>query len=541
MRFRLPKCFLLTVFAALIALYALDEAGAAEFKALQVNPVRHDCLFSNYISSNAYRHWLDIACTPGAADARQPGEGTPRKLRDLAREGTWAFTREGRPELGLDGALTFDDTHGRAVFRSLNFGRVIRVTGEIRDGDTDRLRAFLTRNDLLHCYSPGYCPYQNVLSLDSAGGNLAEALKMAQFVRDHQFNTLLEPNATCASACSFIFLAGYTNYEGFYHSRRFAHETSRLGVHRPSLKLEDRAYSAPEVKAFFEIFDYVKSEAVRQFVSARFPMRTLGKMYDTAPEDMFYVPAPQMSLFATLFTTPLVSPTRLPRVGLLSLCAEEYAKSRGHVHDDLLRNLASNDETFLTFVENDPFLCYGARTADNRWIYDICSDEADQYCLLTACLYDREGPCVAADPDRTFGFLEDAGNGSLGYALANTSLNMKRMVQLSLLGKRAANTGDRLRQAGRWIARAAPPPEYCGQIDFRARENAALLQHLLNEAGYDAGPVDGKPGGKTMRAVRAANIALLQPDAAEEWQITRALLRAIGATDAQIRAMEYCA
>ncbi len=145
---------------------------------------------------------------------------------------------------------------------------MIRITGPIEAGDTERLRAFLEQNDLIHCYEPGYCPFQNVLSLDSPGGNLAEGLRLAQFLRETQFNTLIEAGRACESSCSFAFLAGYSNYEGYYHPRRFIHETGRLGVHRPTLALPDRSFTPQEVEAFFVRFDFVDSEAVRQFVYA---------------------------------------------------------------------------------------------------------------------------------------------------------------------------------------------------------------------------------------------------------------------------------
>lgn len=125
-----------------------------------------------------------------------------------------------------------------------------------------------------------------MISLNSPGGSLAEALKIAEIVRENQFVTFLDKGATCESACSFIFFAEFSEYEGIFHSRRFAHEAARLGVRRPSVPLPDRQFSADEVTQIVKLIDDVKVEAIRQFLAARVGMPILEQTYATPSDEM---------------------------------------------------------------------------------------------------------------------------------------------------------------------------------------------------------------------------------------------------------------
>jgi hypothetical protein len=65
-------------------------------------------------------------------------------------------------------------------------------------------------------------PSIKTIVLQSNGGSLAEALKIADVVRHLKLNTLVE--RTCVSACTVILLAGHD---------RAASSTARVGFHRP--------------------------------------------------------------------------------------------------------------------------------------------------------------------------------------------------------------------------------------------------------------------------------------------------------------------
>lgn len=89
----------------------------------------------------------------------------------------------------------------------------ILISGRIALGDASRFSSLLSsiggRGDI------------NV-QLNSSGGLLQEAVKIAEIVRNARLTTRVSYRATCASACTLIFAAG---------SKRIAHAVSRIAVH----------------------------------------------------------------------------------------------------------------------------------------------------------------------------------------------------------------------------------------------------------------------------------------------------------------------
>jgi hypothetical protein len=96
----------------------------------------------------------------------------------------------------------------------------ISISGNIAPGDADLLKArFKEANDAGKRVTS--------LRLNSAGGNLLEAVRLADAVRFARISTNVGPSATCASACFLIFAAGEPKY---------ASVSARIGVHRASEK-----------------------------------------------------------------------------------------------------------------------------------------------------------------------------------------------------------------------------------------------------------------------------------------------------------------
>src|SRR4051812_10938390 len=96
----------------------------------------------------------------------------------------------------------------------------ISISGNIAPGDIDALRASIkAANDAGKLVTS--------LRLNSAGGNLLEAVRVADWVKSAKISTKVGQSATCASACFLIFAAGETKY---------ASVSARIGVHRASEK-----------------------------------------------------------------------------------------------------------------------------------------------------------------------------------------------------------------------------------------------------------------------------------------------------------------
>jgi len=91
-------------------------------------------------------------------------------------------------------------------------GKAIIVNGVLREGSADEIRTIIDS-----------APGATTLSLNSIGGRLLEARKLADIVRSRKLNTYVEKR--CDSACTYVFLAGRD---------RAATPNARIGFHQPS-------------------------------------------------------------------------------------------------------------------------------------------------------------------------------------------------------------------------------------------------------------------------------------------------------------------
>ncbi|MEC3860629.1 hypothetical protein VK792_04980 [Mesobacterium sp. TK19101] len=413
-----------------------------------------------------------------------------------------------------DGSFGPMERHLFAAVQTLNFGRLIRLTGKIERGDAEALRALLTRGDILNCVSDGFCPHSATLSLDSPGGSLAEALKLAEVVREFQLVTLLEDRATCASACIFPFVAGYTDYAGDFHPRRFAFASAKIGVHQPSVDVPDGSYDAEQLRTALGLMDIAKSEAVRQFLSARIDMSVLRQMYDTPASRLSFLSQGRKARIASLLGRgPLVASSVSRRLAL-DVCASAFEAMGAPPVPDLLRNLRSGEDSFVTFTDTLDFACYAARLPDNRWHVDIC--ETQDSCHLVYCtgFAPEYGSCPLFGNNLSpedMGEYDRSGLVRAVFALSRSRLLRQARVQaldhFARIPEWARDSDDPFLSGPAEVL--ALPSEFCGMVDFNDPAIAAELQTRLNAAGFDAGPADGLPGRKTLAAVAEANSALL--------------------------------
>jgi ATP-dependent protease ClpP protease subunit len=96
----------------------------------------------------------------------------------------------------------------------------ISISGNIAPGVIDALRASIkAANDAGKLVTS--------LRLNSEGGSLLEAVRVADWVRSAKISTNVGQGAICASACFLIFAAGETKY---------ANISARIGVHAASEK-----------------------------------------------------------------------------------------------------------------------------------------------------------------------------------------------------------------------------------------------------------------------------------------------------------------
>ncbi|MBO6918397.1 MAG: hypothetical protein JJ858_08205 [Rhizobiaceae bacterium] len=170
----------------------------------------------------------------------------------------------------------------------------VKLDGVISPGDTDKLTAFVKNNKIvdLERYDPGYA-----LCLNSAGGSLNEALKLAKYFQNDVVTTVIDQNDACLSACSIAFMFGTEAAGDYIGSKRAMHFTARLGFHRPSLSIPNRAdYTDEQIdKALKVVLDSVVNlliEANKVFFGHSQPIMTsdlIEKMFDHEGEDFYEI------------------------------------------------------------------------------------------------------------------------------------------------------------------------------------------------------------------------------------------------------------
>jgi len=95
------------------------------------------------------------------------------------------------------------------------------LTGEISEGDTDKLRLLLKNTNDQGKIVSG-------VRLNSGGGSLIEGLRLAATIRDAKMATVVTAGSTCASACFIAFAGGVEKYVSY---------SATVGVHGASEKV----------------------------------------------------------------------------------------------------------------------------------------------------------------------------------------------------------------------------------------------------------------------------------------------------------------
>lgn len=184
--------------------------------------------------------------------------------------------------------------HAAEILKSTTKYCDVMLDGVIGSGDTEKLIQFAKINKLIdpEGYDIGYA-----LCLNSPGGSLNEALKLAKYFQKEVVTTVINQNDACLSACSIAFMFG-TQAEGdFIGSKRAMHYTARLGFHRPSLSIPNRAdYTDEQIdKALKVVLDSVVNlliEANQVFFGHSQPIMTadlIEKMFDHEGDDFYEI------------------------------------------------------------------------------------------------------------------------------------------------------------------------------------------------------------------------------------------------------------
>ncbi|MBY6159312.1 SH3 domain-containing protein [Mameliella alba] len=165
-------------------------------------------------------------------------------------------------------------------------GCQVRIDGALADGDADRLQELLAGLPM----PDGTSPVGQRLCLNSSGGALIEAVRMADIVAQRFMGTAVPEGARCESACAVLFLSGrfaHPEADGSFVPDRVLHPRGALGFHAPALVSEDRAYSRDEVNRAYAAALGSMGEVMR--VTSEIPESLFLTILNTPATDMSYV------------------------------------------------------------------------------------------------------------------------------------------------------------------------------------------------------------------------------------------------------------
>ena len=142
-------------------------------------------------------------------------------------------------------------------------GVVLRLRGDIKDGDYSRFKAHFGRKEAIVG-----------LDLSSDGGDLEEGLRIANLVRRKKLTVYV--GGECDSACAFVFFSAEKRYFG---------RQSKIGVHSVSSRrdIEDRGSMLLTVKL------------ARISAKLGVPESAIGKMVITRPTMIAYLDSADLS------------------------------------------------------------------------------------------------------------------------------------------------------------------------------------------------------------------------------------------------------
>jgi hypothetical protein len=160
--------------------------------------------------------------------------------------GAYTFLRIGFPQISESvGIVTGDDEIPDFKIVLLPNGREIEFSGGIKLGAATKLKSILE-----------IAPYVEVIQLDTIGGRIGEAVKMAELVAARNLDTYVP--SYCASAGVLVFLAG---------KERSIRRDAKIGFHSPSFAGESSA-DATTVFADRLVKKGVDAQFVRQAVNS---------------------------------------------------------------------------------------------------------------------------------------------------------------------------------------------------------------------------------------------------------------------------------
>ena len=150
----------------------------------------------------------------------------------------------------------------------------ILIQGEIKAGDFERFQAFLLNPKHLQAYA-------NYVWLDSRGGDLPEAMKIANLLEKSSASVVVGPDGKCYSACFMLFAAG---------ADRWLYPFGELGVHQIAVSASAGAGGPQLDRLQTQAIALAVTNDVRVYLTRHgIPAPLIQRLMDTPHTDLYKI------------------------------------------------------------------------------------------------------------------------------------------------------------------------------------------------------------------------------------------------------------
>ena len=159
---------------------------------------------------------------------------------------------------------------------------VVSLSGKITPGDAERLAAYFMTQRVI-----------NTIYLNSPGGDLNEALRIAELVKSGGVRVSVKSGSICASSCFFIFIAGTdrtaaTAADDGSYPKKASKKFGYVGIHRPYFAKSDgdRSSAKQQEAMMAQAKSYLASRGVAQHLIDLMMSRPSNDIYWLSERDL---------------------------------------------------------------------------------------------------------------------------------------------------------------------------------------------------------------------------------------------------------------
>lgn len=135
-------------------------------------------------------------------------------------------------------------SHAATIEASKSPNCRVAIRGQLKAGDFER---FVKISRPIFPGDDGESTSRDTVCLDSSGGNLTEAVRIARHFYENGVGTVIEAGKRCMSSCAIVFMMGTATGAEVRFANRKLSPLGRLGFHRPYITSEEG--TSPETLA----------------------------------------------------------------------------------------------------------------------------------------------------------------------------------------------------------------------------------------------------------------------------------------------------